>query len=335
MRRNWLLPLLILIGVAGARAKQNQSAPVRDKEVAGALASGLVGRLQAGADPPSSTHPFTQDDLVVFAGPRLGPMNVQEPAPRIYLNGSFQRDRSIGRDFSLVAWDVGRIVGSLSDGASPPVNKPIVCWIGEPLPLIDATSDHRFVFIRIALTNEDLRQRNYCRFAYQLSHEMGHLYLDPRRSNGLIETLADSIAYQTLAVLSELWRSRPMDRDDIKAYAPLFLTYREKKTAEKMESLPGEIMAHLRTGRTAAVRSYLEQHTQELDMNPYDKTGLALRSLAAMLFPQEKGWKRFVGIAGLTDPSPFQDGRYREGLPTQIERAPQSVREVLRAIGRH
>lgn len=287
------------------------------------------------ADLAASTNPFVQEDLVVFAGPRLGPFNVEKPALPIYLNESFQRDRSVGRDFSLVAWDVVRIVGKMFDGTSPPINKPIVCWIGAPLPLIDATSDHRFIFIRIALTNEDLRQRNYCRFAYQLSHEMGHLYLDPRRSNGLIETLSDSIAYQTLAELSHLWKSRPGGRDDITSYAPLFLTYREMKTAEKMKTLPPEMMAHLKSGRIAAVRSYLELQTQELDKSPYNVRGLALRSLAAEVFPQEKSWKQFVGIAGLTVPSPSQDGHYREGLPTQIERAPQSVRDALRTIGRH
>jgi len=334
MRRCWLLPVLIVMVATGARARQSPASHEDGTQEAGALAPRLDSPLQARADSAASNHQATQEDLVLYSGPCLGPMNIQETAPRIFLTGDFQKDRSLGNDFSLVARDVGRIVRRLFDLASPPVNKPIVCWIGGPLPLIDATSDHRFVFIRIALTDLDLRRRNYCRFAYQLSHELGHLYLDPRRSNGLIETLADSIAYQSLAVLSELWRSRPTDRDEIKAYAPLFVVYREKKTAEKMEALPFEITGHLRSGHSAAVRSYLEQHAQELDKNPYDKTGLALRGLAATVFPQGRSWKPFAGIAGLTDPSPAQDGRYREGFPTQIGRAPQSAREALAAIGR-
>ena len=121
--------------------------------------------------------------------------------------------------------------------ASPPVDKPIICWIGSPLPLTDSTTDRRFIFIRIALTDRDLRERNYCRFAYQLSHQLGHVYLDPRRSNGLIETLADCVAYQTLARLSQPWKSKYSDREDIKYYASGFLTYRDMKTAEKMKCL--------------------------------------------------------------------------------------------------
>ena len=57
--------------------------------------------------------------------------------------------------------------------------------------------------------------------------------------------------------------------------------------------------------------------------------------MAVMIFPQETNWKPFVGIAGLTDPSPSLDGRYRDGFPTEIDRAPEEVREVLGTIGRH
>ena len=86
---------------------------------------------------------------------------------------------------------------------------------------------------------------------------------------------------------------------------------------------------------TAKVRFYLEQHTQELDGNPLSETGLALRAMAATICPQETNWKPFIGIAGLTDPSPSQDVRYREGFPTEIGKAPHAVLEALNAIGRH
>ena len=69
------------------------------------------------------------------------------------------------------------------------------------------------------------------------------MYLDPRRSNGLIETLADCVAYQTLARLCQLWKSEFNDREDIKYYASGFLKYRDMKTAEKMKSLPPQVLA--------------------------------------------------------------------------------------------
>lgn len=327
-----LLFFVILVGAARVRKEQPDHNP--EKEVSRASAPQVVQQPQGGSDSVVSIKPSTQKDLVIFAGPSLGSIDTVEPAPWIYLDRSFRQDRTIAHDFTLLARDVERIVRGMFDGASPPVNKPIVCWIGSPLPLTDSTSDRRFIWIRIALTDQDLKERNYCRFAYQLSHEMGHLYLEPRRSNGLIETLADCITYKTLARLSQLWESEFGNREDIKSYASRFLIYRDMKTAEKMKCLPPEVLEQIRLGRTAEVRSYLEHHTQQLDKTPYTETGLALRAMAAMIFPQEANWKPFVGIAGLTDPSPSLDGRYREGLPTEIDRAPEEVRELLSMIGR-
>ena len=106
------------------------------------------------------------------------------------------------------------------------------------------------------------------------------------------------------------------------------------KTAEKMECLSPQVLSQFRLGHLAEVRAYLELHIRRLDENPNSKVGLALRALAATVFPQETNWKTFVGIAGLTDPSPSQDGRYREGFPILIELVPPSVRETLAAIGR-
>ncbi len=334
MRPYWLLfPLLICMD--GALAKQKQPDHDPEKEVPRALAPRGAHQPQGGSDSSVSFKPATQKDLVIFPGPSLGSIDAVEPATRIYLDRSFRQDRSIAHDFTLLARDVERIVRSMFGGVSPPVNKPIVCWLGSPLPLTDSTTYARLICIRIALTDEDLRARNYCRFAYQLSHEMSHVYLEPRRSNGLIETLADCIAYKTLPRLSQHWESEFANREDIKSYASRFLIYRDMKNADKMKCLPPEVSEQIRLGHTADVRSYLEQHTQELDGSPYTKTGLALRVMAAMILPQETDWKPFVGIAGLTNPSPSLDGRYREGFPTEIDRAPQEVREALSTIGRH
>ena len=279
-------------------------------------------------------EPATVEDLVVFAGPSLQTIETAGTAPRIDLDRSFREDPSVAHDFTLVARDIGRVVQIMFEDAPPPVDRPIVCWIGGPLPLTLSTANDRYIFIRIALTKLDLRQRNYCRFAYQLGHELGHVYLDARRSNGLIETLADCIAYQCLDRLAWRWNLEAGGNLDVKSYAPLFLKYRDMKTAEKMKALPAEIVNQLQTGKTAIVRAFLEQHNQELDAFPYTKKGLALRSLAAAIFPRETNWAPFAGLAAVTDPPPSRDGRYREGFPTEIDRAPKPVQDALRAIGR-
>lgn len=281
---------------------------------------------------PLWKQPCTEEDIVLFAGPGLKPIAPVDPAPRIYLDRSFRQDPSVGVDFTLLSRDVEHIVRGMFGGASPPVSKPIICWVGAPLPLTDATTDRRFTFIRIALTDQDLKSRNYCRFAYQLAHELGHVYLDARRSNGLIETLADAISYQSLARLAELWEWERNEKQ--KSYAPLFLKYRDLKTAEKLKCLPSEFLAYVCSGRTDKIKDYLEQHVGELDETPNSPSGLAMRSAAAMIFPREIDWKPFVGIAALTDPSPSEDGRYRQGFPIEMQRLPRSVRTALRAIGR-
>jgi hypothetical protein len=42
-------------------------------------------------------------------------------------------------------------------------------------------------------------ERDYCKVAYQLSHELGHVMMDPSRDNGAIEMLPVAVSLEALS----------------------------------------------------------------------------------------------------------------------------------------
>ena len=47
----------------------------------------------------------------------------------------------------------------------------------------------------------------YSQFVYQLGHQLGHVMLDPRRSNGLIDTIYTALSYEVLDGMTDQWQN--------------------------------------------------------------------------------------------------------------------------------
>ncbi len=242
----------------------------------------------------------------------------------------------IRQNFLTVARDVLQVVQGLASGGRLPDNRPIILYVSSgPVPITDATSDPAVVWIGIVLSEDDLHRLDYTRFTFQLGHELGHVIMDARRSNGLIETLADAISLETLDGMAKLWSVKYADFKPWRDYAPHFREYREKHEKEKLSELPHEIQDAVHDGGWSDIALYLKKRQPELDADPFNEAGLALRGLAAMALRSETvPWSKFVGIASLTNPSPAQDNQFRKDLPTDISRAPQDVQNALHRLGR-
>jgi hypothetical protein len=263
------------------------------------------------------------------------PAPVSIPPLTLSLDNSFPEKNTAGdalrEHYSVVARDVVEVVQKRFSGFAPLDRRPIVCHASDSAtPFTDASSSPTSIQINIAM-QDTLDRLDDARFAYQLAHELGHVMMDARRTNALIETIADALSYQVLEDLTALWQQRYTD--PWKSWAPNFVAYRQEREKYYLARFPQQIQTAVAQGRWEEVTAYLQEHQAELEKDPFtsDGTGgFALRSLGATaLLSQSVPWKRFVGIATFTDPSPDQDGRYRTDLPILLKQVPNDARAAI------
>ena len=182
-----------------------------------------------------------------------------------------------------------------------PVDKrPNVCFAeADTVPMVDCASDPAIIRIRIAFAKSDFERRDYCKFAYQLSHELAHVYLNPLRTNGLIETLCDAASYEALDRLAVLWPKRYADHAPWRDFAPNFRSYITSTHSLYIKSVPPEIRTADAEGKWDVVTAYLKTRQADLDVNITGTDALALRTLgASALRSGNVPWKDMIGLAG-------------------------------------
>ncbi len=289
----------------------------------------------AGCSLPESSLPVKTSNLPV-------PAIAMMPHPRltISLDRTFPEYGTDGTpiraNFETLAHDVLQVVQNRFKGRTPADTRPVVCYISsETLPRTSGTQDPAIIWVGLVLTPDRLQAVDYSKFAYQLAHELGHVMMGTRRSNGLIETLADALSYQALTDLSELWPQKYPNLPAWRDWAYNFQDYRNKDEQDWLARFPQEVQNDVAHGRWEQVTACLKPHQAELDSDPYTEEGIkghALRSLNAMaLLSQPVPWEDFTDLTTYTDPSPQQDTQYRNDLPVDLSRTPASVQE---AVGR-
>lgn len=148
-----------------------------------------------------------------------------------------------------VAAETLAVVQQRLTGPPPAGNGVIVCSYYDRGPDV-LTFDGLYV---VRLSVKDLY---YSQFVYQLSHELGHVMLNPRRSNGLIETLTTAVSHQALDDLSARWYTQP-PFEEWRNYAPEFRKYRQNEEASQTVQLPEKVRAAIRFGRWDQISLYL------------------------------------------------------------------------------
>src|SRR5436190_2859134 len=130
---------------------------------------------------------------------------------------AFPRD---GRaDLELVARDVLAACRLRWPGTPPAGKRPVVIYYRPAGPLTDSTADPKAYRIYLAV-----KDRGYAQFAYQLAHEFAHVMLDPRRTNGVVETFAVAFSLVLLDDLAARWAKTPPLKNWT-SYAPAFKKY--------------------------------------------------------------------------------------------------------------
>ena len=218
-------------------------------------------------------------------------------------------DDSVGRNlkvnFQAVADDVWRIVRDTFHDATLPVDLPIFCQLG---PLNPPLGSSKAPFTELdpwehptrIVIHLDVRDAYYAQFAFQLGHELGHVMLNPRRSNGVIDTICTALSYEVLDRMSDRWMMR-VPFSYLRGYEMEFRGYRLRDGETRSNRL-GQIKSDVRSGNWLEVRRFLYTHRSEQDqlkqVEIESEHGRDIQSLGAMALRSEAvQWLRFVGLA--------------------------------------
>ncbi len=229
--------------------------------------------------------------LVAAAVIRAGP---------VYLDDSFPV--ATRPTLQSLADDVWDIVGEMFHN-QPPFAAPITIHYEKASAPLTTVEDGA---ISIRLTTSE---SYYAQFAFQLGHELGHVMLDPRRSNGLVETICTAVSYEVLDRLGPRVTVSP-GLSWLTDYAPHFAEYRRQDQKSYLEKFPEEVRAMVDQKRWTDLSRYLAEHRR--DMEPHAARERETQTLAAIsLRSGPLDWGQFTGLAACTTPSPLDDPKFR------------------------
>ncbi len=206
------------------------------------------------------------------------------------LEGTFEGDRGLRRDVRAVCTDVlalyeRRVAARPARGVKPLVLR--TAPDGCPRACLDRLPHAYLVHLTC------LETRHYCQIMYQLGHELGHVWADPRRSGGwFAESVMEAMALATLAHMETKWRTDP-PYPNWKPYADEIRRYRLAQVKRSLERVglehPGhvadwvrdELPARLARGETGRPTQHVAAVLIYGCMNRHPKAWSALVSLGA------------------------------------------------------
>jgi hypothetical protein len=224
-------------------------------------------------------------------------------------NGQVTVDKSFDADgkngLQVIANEVWGIVRDLF-GRDPPLNLPIHCYFKPDYPQtrLDDWLQPTTILIGINITESKWDQ-----FAYQFAHELGHVMLSPRRTNGIIETICMALAYETLDRLYAKWGSGIYSNGILTAYAPHFRSYRERDQTLTLSRFPPEIKEAVERKNWRLLRIYFQKHRSEQEQLTQAEIdaqhGRDLETLGAIALRSEPiPWKELWNLGACTKPTP-------------------------------
>jgi hypothetical protein len=223
-------------------------------------------------------------------------------------------------DLTALAVDVIACCRELWPGKPPAGERPIVIRHRAAGPLTDSTTDPKTYRLYLSVTG-----RGYSQFTYQLAHEFAHVMLEPRRTNGLVETVAVAFSLRVLDEMAVRWKTKA-PYASWKSYAPEFTRYRQRAERAHLKTFPLSVQALAERKAYEDLALYLRHRRAHLESETNDRD---LQHLAAQaLLARPVNWGKLVGVAGLTDPPPARDGRFRSDLPLDPERLPAIFRRI-------
>lgn len=193
--------------------------------------------------------------------------------------------------FQAVAQEVAAIIADKFQ-FRPPIDVPIQCILGD-IP-------ETLALPGLTVMRLTAKEQYWAQLAFQLGHELGHVYLGPLRANGFVETLATAISLEVLDELAKRWALAPAI-PGTSSWAEKFSKYRVENEAIEIAKLP-EIKESVAGKDWNLIRYYLRLRNSDMQqltrVAVNCEEGRALEMLAAMsLRSGPVDWPRLVGFA--------------------------------------
>lgn len=235
-------------------------------------------------------------------------------ADALYLDDSWPDEtRPTLQELADDVWDV---VGEMFH-SSLPLDLPIrVRQSNSAVPMTRVLSNE----INIRITAHGTF---YAQFAFQLGHELGHVMLDPRRTDGVVEAIAIAVSYEVLDRIGKKAKDSPA-YPWLGDYAKNFKPYRKNDQKIVLEKFPQQIRDMVAHKKWSELSDYLREHRQEMESgHDNDRDVQTLAAISLRSGPVD--WGEFAGVAGCTTPSPADDPSFKV-LPINddcISRSPE------------
>lgn len=238
------------------------------------------------------------------------------------------------RDFQVIAEDVWTVV-SEAFHSRPPLDLPIICHKRSdgPFTALNDWANPDSIIIGLSVSGSFWAQ-----FVYQLSHELGHVMLDPRRTNGVVETICVALSYEVLDRLARKWQEKaPLPH--MNGWGHNFSDYRKAESDNRIRRL-GEISSAVSKDDWEAVREYLISHRDEQEQTLLGEIngehGRDIQALGALALcaTGQVPWPRFVGLAAACCDVPLSEHPVGWLVGRFVPGDTESDRGMLFEIGR-
>lgn len=236
-------------------------------------------------------------------------------------------DANINGDLLVVFNSVIKEFEKIFKGC-PLGERHIVIQYKKENPLIDAVTnvDKYLIFLTV-------NGREYNQFVYQLGHELGHIYFDPRRSNWFIESCCDLISLFILERLTDTWLKNP-PFPNWKDYALNFEKYAEKMETKSIE----EVFNQKKLPNNKKLKKWLARERIFLKKEPENRNrnriiGLMLKPLFERSL---ENWQilNFLGKATKNPPTSLKELDVNTGFDfiCWMKAVPKNNRKIIKEI---
>lgn len=167
-------------------------------------------------------------------------------------------------------------------------------------PRVDPTQDEHCYYIYV--TTRDLE---YNQFVFQLAHELGHIYADPRRSSWFVESCCEMFSIELLNRIQHIWSKSTSPKHWID-YAHHFRDYLRKHINNASQRLFGSSKLPDRDYLTTWLKNKLKESN-----DPHDRLrNLITAEIMRPLFNENiNNWKSiaYLGKASSFPPSAWNE----------------------------
>ena len=246
-------------------------------------------------------------------------------------------DIGVNNDLTAVVRSVTDEFEIMCPGVPPAGLRPINVRLGASRdPLTDSTSDIKAYNILLTVNG-----RYYNQIAYQLAHELCHIYSDPRRSNWLTECFCELASLMLLDRMALAWNQAP-PFPNWREFAPTFSIYAQEYITSKIR----EIFNCEELPNKDELKKWLGTVAATLKNNACDRSRNTI--IALMLRPvfeeSSNYWKatRYMGQASVNPPvlltefnenTDFEFIKWENAVPDELKSAVRRVYLIFIDIG--